>query len=222
MMQLWGATWSGDDSELNLAPGQVAMSSANYRVQRLGGCNNHLKEEIKATLNGVLCSRPHLMPCGLFKPNRGRCFKCLLLKPDGFSEREQRQSRTRWRRDRSQWSGCPRAAAAGPGRCCTRLLRTNLTPRPEPPVASNLRQTSVSLTYSRGWGTRRLVPTTLPPAKRKVPLKSPFDASILSPQTCSGVGKPRTAAAPGRKRRRVAALCLGDPAPSSRPRSCRS
>ncbi|XP_009464625.1 PREDICTED: homeobox protein vex1-like [Nipponia nippon] len=36
-MQLRAATWSGDDSELNLAPGQVALSSANYRVQRLGG-----------------------------------------------------------------------------------------------------------------------------------------------------------------------------------------
>ncbi|KAM6130266.1 barH-like 1 homeobox protein [Phoenicopterus ruber ruber] len=64
MMQLSAATWSGDDSELNLAPGQVALSSANYRVQRLGGCNNHLKGEIKAPLNGVLCSRPHLIRGG--------------------------------------------------------------------------------------------------------------------------------------------------------------
>ncbi|KAM9284724.1 LOW QUALITY PROTEIN: homeobox protein vex1-like [Morus bassanus] len=78
MMQLSAATWSGDDSELNLAPSQVALSSANYRAQRLGGCNNHLKGEIKAPLNGVLCSRPHLMPCGFFKPRRGRRFKSAL------------------------------------------------------------------------------------------------------------------------------------------------
>ncbi|KAM6066885.1 uncharacterized protein VSU04_006362 [Chlamydotis macqueenii] len=80
MMQLPAATWSRDDSELNLAPGQAALSPANYRVQRLGGCNNHLKGEIKAPLNGALCSRPHLMLCGLFKPRRGRRFKCLPLK----------------------------------------------------------------------------------------------------------------------------------------------
>ncbi|KAM9379587.1 uncharacterized protein LRP34_003441 [Phaethornis superciliosus] len=52
------------DSELNLAPGQVALSSSNYLAQRLGGCNNHLKGEIKAPLNGVLCSRPHLIERG--------------------------------------------------------------------------------------------------------------------------------------------------------------
>ncbi|KAM6330158.1 uncharacterized protein O3Q21_003639 [Podargus strigoides] len=78
MMRLSAGTWSGDDSELNLAPGQVALSSANYRVQRLGGCNNNLKGEIKGPLNRVLCSRPHLMLCGLFKPRRGRRFKSAL------------------------------------------------------------------------------------------------------------------------------------------------
>lgn len=80
-MQLAAATWSRDDSELNLAPGQVDLSPANYLVQRLGGCNNHLKGENKAPLNGVLCSRPHLMLCGLFKPRRGRRFKCLPPEP---------------------------------------------------------------------------------------------------------------------------------------------
>ncbi|KAM6266181.1 uncharacterized protein LJ264_005698 [Porphyrio hochstetteri] len=91
MRQLSAATWSRDhserDSELNLAPGQVALSSANYCVQRLGGCNNHLKGEIKAPLNGVLCSQPHLMPCGLFKPSPRRRFKCLPRSRGGFSER---------------------------------------------------------------------------------------------------------------------------------------
>ncbi|KAM6390487.1 LOW QUALITY PROTEIN: uncharacterized protein J5M81_007242 [Pluvialis apricaria] len=86
-MQLAAATWSRDDSELNLAPGQVALSPANYLVQRLGGCNNHLKGKIKAPLNGVLCSRPHLMLCGLFKPRRGRRFKCLPPSRGGFRER---------------------------------------------------------------------------------------------------------------------------------------
>ncbi|KAM9612046.1 uncharacterized protein ACIBXB_000331 [Morphnus guianensis] len=86
-MRLSAATWSRDDSELNLAPGQVALSSANCRAQRLGGCNNHLKGEIKAPLNGTLCSRPHLMLCGLFKPRRGRRFKCLPPQPGRLHSR---------------------------------------------------------------------------------------------------------------------------------------
>ncbi|XP_040420241.1 uncharacterized protein LOC121073441 isoform X3 [Cygnus olor] len=38
---------------------------------------NGLKGDIKAPLRGLLCSRPHLMLRGLFKPRRGRCFKYL-------------------------------------------------------------------------------------------------------------------------------------------------
>lgn len=76
-MRLPAATWPAGDSALNLAPGQAALSSANRRAPRLGGCNNHLKGDIKAPLRGLLCSRPHLMLRGLFKPRRGRCFKYL-------------------------------------------------------------------------------------------------------------------------------------------------
>lgn len=76
-MRLPAATWPAGDSALNLAPGQAALSSANRRAPRLGGCNNHLKGQIKAPLREFLCSRPQLMLRGLFKPRRGRCFKYL-------------------------------------------------------------------------------------------------------------------------------------------------
>ncbi|XP_035186547.1 homeobox protein VENTX-like [Oxyura jamaicensis] len=76
-MRLPAATWPAGDSALNLAPGQAALSSANGHTARLGGCNNHLKGEIKAPLRGLLCSRLHLMLRGLFKPRSGRCFKYL-------------------------------------------------------------------------------------------------------------------------------------------------
>lgn len=67
---LWGGPGPGPGpgpfpappwGRLNLAPGQAALSSANCCPRRLGGCNNHLKGEIKAPLNELLCPRPHLM-----------------------------------------------------------------------------------------------------------------------------------------------------------------
>lgn len=127
-MRLPAATWPAGDSALNLAPGQAALSSANRRAPRLGGCNNHLKGQIKAPLREFLCSRPHLMLRGLFKPRRGRCFKYLPPEsnppppPQAASGRWQRRP---WTRAASRWNGWHRAAAAGPGP----FTATSATPR---------------------------------------------------------------------------------------------
>lgn len=241
-MQLSAATWSGDDSELNLAPGQGALSSPNYCVQRLGGCNNYLKGEIKAPLNGALCSRPHLMPCGLFKLRRGRRFKCLPPQPG-----------------RLQWAGSAGCTgrAGGDGeeallrgvagteqprrspahrRCPRRHLRPGEPGGPRwvpPPLAGGSRGGTVGGgRYADGRRARGRRGTVVARAafacatvcatrhpQREGP--SP-DAPVLSPQSRRGTGRPCTVAAPGSKRRRAAAPYPGGPARSSRPRSCRS
>lgn len=240
MMQLAASTWSGDDSELNLAPGQVALSSANYCLQRLGGCNNHLKGEIKAPLNGVLCSRPHLMLCGLCKAGRRRRFKCLPPKPGWLQwagERQrQRRGRPRWRRGPSRWSGWPRAAA---GERSPSPQPAGPAPRPETPVTRSTRRPSVSpasprwrvAQRDRWWrplGRRGTAATgvaalyvTARRGKGIPPSRTP-DAPILSPQPRSGTRRPRTTAASSTKRTQVVAPSPGGPAPNSPPRSCRS